>query len=182
MAFGSIADILYQWEYIGVFDFLLPFLLMFAIVYGILSSTRFFGQNKGVHVVIAFAVGLISLRYQGFLSPFLTELFPRLGIGVAILLTVLILIGMFIAEDQTKYWSWGLAAVGALIAIVVIYQTFGSLGFGFLGNSNSDFVGFVLLGVLLVGVIVAVAASGSDRHHNPEKGKAVLLPWKNWEH
>jgi hypothetical protein len=179
MVFGSLADILYQWDYLGVFDFLLPFLLVFAIVYGILSSTKFFGTNRGVYVIIAVVIGLLALRYQFFFSSFLSELFPRLGIGISILLALLILVGMFIAEDETRYWGWGLAAIGVIIAIVVVYQSFNVLGYGIVGGIGSDFVGFILLGVLLIGVIIAVAASGGDKKNRKDKGgKAVLLPWR----
>ena len=85
MAFGSIADIFYQWEFLGVFDFILPFLLVFAIVYGILASTQILGDNKGIAIIIAVVIGLMSLRYQFFFSSFLSEIFPRLGIGLTIM-------------------------------------------------------------------------------------------------
>jgi hypothetical protein len=158
MAYTSIADVLYQWESIGVFEFLLPFLLIFAIVFGILSSTRFIGDNKGVYVIISFAIGLLSLRWRGYVSTFMTELFPRLGIGLAVLLAVMILVGLFIAEDETRYWGWGLAAIGFIIAIMVVYQTFDVLGFTW-GYGN-DMFGLVILAILLIGVIIAVAAGG----------------------
>ena len=144
-----------------MFDFLLPFLLVFAIVYGILSSTKFMGENKGVYLIVAFVIGVLSLRYQYFFSSFLSELFPRLGIGLAVILTVMILVGLFIAREETRYWGYGLAAIGVIIAIVVIYQSFVATGNGFIGGLNSDFVGFIILGVLLIGLIIAVAVSGS---------------------
>jgi len=175
MVFGSIADIFLQWDYIGVFDFVLPFLLVFAIVFGIISSTKFLGSNRGVHVVIALVIGLMSLRYQGFLSGFLSELFPRLGIGIAVLLTVMILVGAFIAKDEARYWGYGLSALAVIIAVVVIYQSFDSLGLIFGSGFDSETVGFIILGLLIVGLIVAVTVSRSestDKH----KGKAIFLP------
>lgn len=172
MAFGSLADILFQWDRIGVFDFILPMLLVFAVVYGILASTKFFGANKGVHIIIALAISLMSLRYQYFLSSFLTELFPRLGIGLAIVLAILILVGMFIDEEDTRYWGYGLAALGAVIGIVIVLQSFDRLGYVFGGYLGEDLIGYIILGLLLVGVIIAVAVSGSNSHRG---GKAKLL-------
>ncbi|MFH1425800.1 MAG: hypothetical protein ABIG28_03695 [archaeon] len=159
MVFGSIADIFFQWEYYGVFDFVLPFLLVFAIVFGILTATNIMGHNKGVAVIIAFVIGLMSLRWQGFFSTFLSELFPRLGIGIAVLLSLLILVGLFIAQKERRYWGYGLAAIGVIIFIVILYQTFSNLGWYF-GGYGSESVGFIVLAVLIVGVIIAVAASG----------------------
>jgi len=50
MPFGyyNIADVMISWEQMGVFDYLLPFLLVFAIVYGILTTTKFLGTEKPV--------------------------------------------------------------------------------------------------------------------------------------
>ena len=149
MVFGSIADIIYQWEYLGVFDFILPFLLIFAIVFGILSSTKFLGDNKSVYLIIAFVIGLMSLRYQYFFSAFLSELFPRLGIGVAVLFVILILVGLFIAKDESRYWGYGLATIGLTIAIIILYQTFERMGWYATGYFGSDSVGFIILAVLI---------------------------------
>ncbi|MEK6854968.1 MAG: hypothetical protein AABX73_01985 [Nanoarchaeota archaeon] len=177
--FGGLQDILFQWESLGVFDFLLPFLLIFAVVFGILSSTRWLGDNNGVYVIIATVIGLISLRYQYFLSEFLSELFPRLGIGVAILLVLLILIGIFVSEDETRYWGWGLGALGGVIAIIVIWQTFDRLGYHttFFGT---DTAGLIILAVLLIGIIIAIGASGKRGPGDKSKGRSVLLPWRDF--
>jgi len=175
MVFGSIADIFLQWEYMGVFDFVLPFLLVFAIVFGIISSTKFLGDNKGVHVVISLVIGLMSLRYQVFLSSFLSELFPCLGIGIAIMLAILILVGMFIAKDESRYWGYGLAALAVIIAIVVVYQSFDGLGLIYSSGFNSETVGFIILGLLIIGLIIAVTVSRSEST-DKDKGKALFLP------
>jgi len=177
--YGSLQNIFYQWEYMGVFDYLLPFLLVFAVVFGILSSTKFLGKNRAVYVIIAVVIGLLTLRWQFFFSEFLAEIFPRLGIGLAVILTLLILVGMFIAEDETRYWGWGLATIGALVAIIIFYQTFDRLGYTTWGFGG-DTAGLIVLAILLVGVIIAVAASGGRKgERDKEYGKSIWLPWVN---
>jgi len=174
--YSSLQDIFYQWEYMGVFDYILPFLLVFAVVFGILSSTKFLGKNNAVYVIIAIVIGLLALRWQFFFSTFLAEIFPRLGIGLAVILTLLILVGMFIAEDETRYWGWGLAAIGFIIALIIVYQTFDNLGYSSWGFGN-DTAGLIILAVLLIGVIIAVAASGKrsgERTHG--YGQTMFLP------
>lgn len=162
MVTTSIADLFFQWETLGVFDYLLPFLLVFAIVFGILSTTKVLGHNKGILVIIALVIGLMSLRWQFFLSDFLSELFPRLGIGIAVLLTILILVGLFINEKEQKYWGYGLAALGFIIALVVLQQTGNRLGWTWIGT-GSDNIGFIILAILIIGIIIAVAASGGGK-------------------
>jgi len=176
MQYGSIADVFYQWEYLGVFDFLLPFLLVFAIVHGILTSTRILSENKGISVIIAFVIGMLSIRYQYFFSSFLAEIFPRLGIGLTVLLSLMILVGLFIAEDEQKYWGYGLASVGVLIAIIIFYQTASNLGWAWAGGVGGDSVGLIILAILIVGVIIAVAVGGGGGGSRGSSGKAV---WKS---
>ncbi len=172
MAFGSMADILFQWETMGVFDFALPFLLVFVIVYGILTSTKFFGDKNGVYVIIALVIGLMALRYDYFFSAFLSELFPRLGVGLAILLTILILVGVFIG-DKDNYWRYILMAIGAVIAIAVLWQVSERMGFNLTNTYGGESVGWLLFGVLMIGAIIAVIISGQK-----DKGpKNITVKW-----
>ena len=155
----SIQDVIYQLENVGVFEILLPFFLIFAVVFGILSYMRIFGDNRGVHIVIAFVVGLMAVRLPYF-NQFYRELFPRLGVGVTILLAVLILVGLFITKRNRGGIFIGLLAIGAVVAIVVIYEAFDYLGFT--SYSGSDAVGWIIAAVIFIGIIIAVAASTGE--------------------
>ena len=163
MAFGSMADILFQWDNMGVFDFALPFLLVFVIVYGILTSFRPFGKNNGVYVIIGLVIALMSLRYSDILfTEFLSELFPRLGVGLAVLLSILLLVGLFIG-DKDNYWRYILLAIGAVIAIAVLWQATEAMGWSWTGAYGDESIGWLLFGVLIVGAIVAVIVSGRSK-------------------
>ena len=161
-----------MWENFGVFNYLLPFLLMFAIVFGILQYLKIFGDNRMVHVVIAFVVGLLAIRWTqgGMLNRFYEELFPRLGIGVTVLLLIIILVGLFIPEEEVGYWMYGLGAIGVAIAVVVLVQTFGILGWSY-GVINGDIVAWVILGILIIGLVIAVAVSSGKRNSSEHEKK-----------
>ena len=94
MAF-TIADILNQWQTAGVFDYILPFLLIFSVVFGILASTNILGKQKGVNVIVSLVVGLLALRL-GFVQLFFAQIFPRLGVGIGVILALLILAVLFV--------------------------------------------------------------------------------------
>ena len=156
----SLYDLLNQWQSIGIFDLLLPFLLIFAIIFGILSATNILGSNRGVHVIIALVIAAMSLRL-GFVSQFSTELFPRLGVGIIIVLALLILVGLFIAQDEARYWFWGLGAIGVIVFLVVIAKSGDAFGWGWGNYATQDVIGWVVLAVGIIGVIIAIATSGS---------------------
>lgn len=174
----SIDTILWQMESVGVFTYLLPFLLIFALVYGILSVTKIAGTQKGIHVIIALVVGMMAIRL-GFTQDFFAEIFPRLGVGLAILLSIMILVGLFIPKEEFRYWGWGLAAIGVVIAIIIVTQSFDRLGFmGF--GAWDDYVGYIIGAVLLVGVIIAIAAGG-EKTSSGQTQAVTVGPWRKEE-
>ena len=177
---ASIDTILYQLEAIGVFNYLLPVLLVFALTYGILSTTKIAGTQRGIHTVIAFVIGLMAIRL-GFTQDFFSQIFPRLGIGLAVLLSILILVGLFVPKQEFRYWGWGLGAIGVTIAIIIITQSFDALGW--IGYSLwSDYVGYIIGGVLLIGLIIAIAAGGGkDEEHRGEPVQVTYGPWRKNE-
>lgn len=150
---GSIGNILNKWAEYGFFDYLLPFLIIFALINGLLNQTKLFQENKSVNAIIAVAVGLISLQF-GFVSAFFSEIFPRLGVGLAIILVLLIVMGIFLpAEGWMTYTLFG---VGVIILAVILIQTAGALGWA--GGSwwyenwqeVAWIVGFVVLLIIIV--------------------------------
>lgn len=157
----TIADILNQWQTLGVFDYVLPFLLIFTVIFGILEATNIVGKNKGVHVLIALVIGLLALR-TGLVQTFFGELFPKLGVGLAVILALLIITGLFINSKEAKYWMWGIAAVGMIIWIIILVSSFDTVGW--FGGSGffEDSAGLIIGAVLLLGVIIAVVASKSE--------------------
>ena len=119
VAFGSsIGDILNTWADLGVFAYALPFLLVFALVFGILWKSKILGDNRGVVVVIALTVGLLSLQYDK-VPQFFAKIYPYAGMGMSILLVALIMLGLFAKPDE-KWFTITFASIGGLIALIVI--------------------------------------------------------------
>jgi len=167
MQIGGIQDLFSYWESYGVYDFLLPFLLIFAIIYGVLSYTRIFANNKGLHVIVAIVIALMAVRF-GFFTGFYAEIFPRLGIGITILLVLMILMGLFFGDKSKEIWAWILIVVALVIGIVILYQSFDVLGWiNNYGYSGSTFVAWIITAVLLIGVIVAVVMGNLEPSSKP---------------
>ena len=95
---GDVTSMLNYWADIGVFAYILPFLLIFAVVYGILSKINILGEqgkNKGVNAVISVAVGLLALQFD-YVPHFFSMIFPYAGMGISVLLVALILANLFL--------------------------------------------------------------------------------------
>lgn len=118
-------DLIYSWEYAGVFDFLLPFLLMFAVVFAILQNSRVLGDNRGVNILISLVLGLFVIRFP-FVSEFFSVIFANLGIALAGLVVFVILLGLFVNEQNRDTWMktafWTAVGVIAIVVIASINQ------------------------------------------------------------
>jgi hypothetical protein len=154
MAYGStIGDILYTWADFGVFAYLLPFLMIFAIVYGILSKTGLLGKNKGVDATIALAVGLLALQ-SGYVTNFYAMIFPYTGMAIAVLLVALILMGLTGKEDilWIKYIWFGIGAISFIFVLIYSFSDFTWFnmggGYGFSNAMPAIIALAILLGVM----------------------------------
>ncbi|MCH7567861.1 MAG: hypothetical protein IIA87_00395 [Nanoarchaeota archaeon] len=148
---------------LGLFDFILPFLLIFAVIFGVLSYMKMFGDNRGVNVLIALVIGLLAVRWQVY-TDFLNIISPKLGIGLVILLILVILIGLFVPKGAKATVGWILVSIGFIIFLVIMAQTYEILSPGYGGGFlTEDLAGYLILVALLVGVVVAVVVGGGSK-------------------
>jgi len=173
-------------EYWGLSDILVPFLLVFTVVFAILENIKLL-PAKRFHVVIALAMAL------GVIIPHLTNTYPAeadvvniinqslpsIGVIVIGILMALLLIGTFGWEYTGGKVFPNLIALGAFVVVLYIFgRSAGWFQYGFL-----DWVYFsiapetwTLLTVLLVfGLIVYfVVADEGEPEGEPSAGKKGL--------
>jgi len=150
-----IGDILYIWADFGVFAYLLPFLMIFAIVYGVLSKSEFLGPNKGVNATIALAVGLLALQ-SNYVSNFFAVIFPYTGLAISVLLVALILMGLMGKEiSWIKYVWFFIGAISFIFVLVYSFSNWSWYGYGGygIGQSMPAIIAFALL-LALMGLII----------------------------
>lgn len=160
---GDIGNLLSYWEQMGFFSYVLPFLLIFALVFGILTKTKIF-DNKAVNGILALVIGLLALQFD-FVPVFFSEIFPRVGVGLAVILALLILAGLFF-DPNSKHLNWMLFGVGVIIFLVVLFQTFDWVGWypGFwLYDIFYNWPGVVSVIIVLVIIGIIVGAGGSKK-------------------
>ncbi len=108
---------------VGIFDVFLPFILLFAVIYGILERIKLFGTDKkasNINSVIAFAISFIAIS-SGWLVPSLQKFLPYVGLGSVIILVFMLFLPIFLGGYESAIKStWfkvsGVALGGAVMA------------------------------------------------------------------
>ena len=149
---------------LGIYDVVLPFLLVFAVVFGILHKSQVIGDHKGINLVVSLSIGLLAITSYTF-RVFFRDLFPMAGIGIAILLVGLILTGLFYNGDD-KWWKTTFFVIAMLIGIIIVFSALTSYSQWGLGSwwwreyLSSIIVGAVVIGLMLL-VVLATRNSSS---------------------
>ncbi|MBI2044152.1 hypothetical protein HYT24_02200 [Candidatus Pacearchaeota archaeon] len=160
---GNFGDLLMYLEQMSFFTLVLPFLLIFVIIFGVLSKIRVLGDNNAINAVIAVAVGLMALQF-GFVTNFFAQIFPRLGMWLAVILVIIIVLGLVNKEAK---WPVGLMIlIAGVIAAIVIGTSFNEpfLDYG-IPNWLADNAGW-LLPVIVIGGVIAWAWGSTKPEKN----------------
>ncbi|MFH0711620.1 MAG: hypothetical protein V1889_00675 [archaeon] len=151
-------------------EMLLPFLLVFVVVFAILQKSKILGEGKAqIDAMVALVIGLILIGVPG-PREIVVGIMPWLAVGVAVILVFMILYG-FVAGDLSKAPNWMKISFGILAGLftlgVVLYITglWGIIEGWFSGGESSDIWMNVLMVVLIIGAM-AVAVFGGKRRGN----------------
>ncbi len=147
--------------------FILPFLLIFFVVYAILQRTKVFGDDVSqVNALIAFVIGLIFVGVA-FPKEVVENLILFMTVALIVVFVFLILWG-FVSGQPLKIESTGLRWFsGIVIAVVVVIAVLWASGiqggvFDFLfGQSWSGTFWTNVLFIVLVGIALAVIVRSS---------------------
>ena len=159
MAVG-ITEVLNLWAELGVFSYVLPFLLIFAVVFAILKKTKILGEdNNAINAIIAIAIGLLALL-NDHVPIFFENIFPKFGIGLSIFLVLIILLGFFYHPtkdgEHPMKWIGYLTGIGVVIWALTSWDDWGLAGYGISGWLADYFWSLIILAALIT-VIVVVA-------------------------
>lgn len=180
---ATIADVVTNLQNVGIFQFFLPFIILFAIFYGMLTKTRIFGNPKEdagvnkINAVISFAAAAFIMLYPAtstavfdltdYLANFIGgSLIYFLGIIVAMI--TFFMIATPLSGGETKPFARA-GTVAAIVAVVLVLALFLSSGGtqifpGLNVNLSNIFVGGLFVGVdpsvlalVIVLLVMAVA-------------------------
>tara|TARA_Y100000310_G_C20598340_1_gene771681 strand:- start:322 stop:882 length:561 start_codon:yes stop_codon:yes gene_type:complete len=164
----------------GFFDVVLPFLLIFTIVFGILEKTRIFGTEdyngtavpkKNLNAMIAFVIAFFFITAAEIVTS-IQESLPLVALILIAIISFLMLLGTF-ASSETEFkffdamgdgWKLGLAIVFIITIVLIFFHSFGWLEFFydyFAGIGSDVFIMVVFVGIT-AGIIAFVFKGGSS--------------------
>ena len=155
-----------------VAKFILPFLLIFFILFAILEKTKVLGDNKHqLNTFVSFVVGLI----------FVGAVFPKEVVGNLILFLTVAMIVVFVAlllwgfvSGKTEIEGWVKKLAGIVLVAAVIIAIFWAVGLRveFLNNfidflfysawSGTFWTNVVFVGVVAIAIAVVLGGTKSS--------------------
>jgi len=174
-ALGSALDFLTDF---GFFDVILPFLLVFTIVFAILEKTKIFGVDKiddkeypkkNINAMVAFVIGFFVVATKEVVEALKFSL-PNVALTLIIVVCFMMLAGSFMGDEEFSFkkrkgWVIFLTLVMFLAVILIFLNAFGWLEpivDYVMNNTGSVVVPLVLL-VVVVGTILFVVGGGSPK-------------------
>ncbi|MBI2144901.1 hypothetical protein HYU18_01120 [Candidatus Woesearchaeota archaeon] len=124
----NVPDFLVQLEQFGLLDAVIPFILIFAIVFTVSKTAKVLGENKSVHMVVALSLALLVVipHITGTYPPgrdvvnIINNALPNVSLVIVIIIAALIMTGLFTKPGETSFLQggfFGFVAVGAIIYI-----------------------------------------------------------------
>ncbi len=148
-------------------EIILPFLLVFTVIFAILEKTKILGDDKKqIDAIVGFVIGLLLVVVEPARNV-VVGLMPILAIFVVSLLVFLIIYGFAKGGEDVKINGKYIGVVVILavvvisISLLVLTGHWDSLVNFFKNNTNSNIISNVIFVLIIIGAIVAVVAPKS---------------------
>jgi len=165
---------------LGVYDVILPFLLVFTIVFAILEKTKIFGVDKStgqelgkknINAMVAFVIAFLviaSTKLVGVINEVMANVVLLIILGICFLLLVGVFFGdkEFNSMKELPVLTQLLIYVMAIGLVVIFLNALGWLQFilDIFDNINADWAASLIFIVVIIGFILWIT-------HTPEKKK-----------
>ena len=151
----------------------LPFLLVFVLVYAVLQKSKILGdEKKQINAIVSLVIGLIVISFSNYVG-IIVNLIPILAVGLVIILVFLLLWGIvFVGGEEFKVPGWvrmgfgGLAFIAILIASLIFTGAWDYFK-DYLSGDSTLFTNIIFL--VIVGIAIAVVVGFGGK--GGEKGK-----------
>ena len=155
-------------------EMLLPFLLIFVVVFAILQKSKILGESKAqIDAMVALVVGLLLIGVAG-PREIIVGIMPWMAVGIAVILVFMILYG-FVAGDlsgsNVPKWmkiTFGILAGLFTLAVVLYISGLGEILLEWFSLSGSGDIWMNVLMIALVFGAMAFAIWGGKKKENSD--------------
>jgi len=148
---------------------ILPFLLVFTIVFAILQKSEILGKGKKqIDAITSLVIGLLVISF-GQAVGIIVQLIPFLAVSLVILLVFLLLLGSFQKEGKfeihtsIKVVLTIIISIAVIVAILMITGAWDNISDFIFLNAGSGFILNVVFVIIVIGAIVAVILGGGKK-------------------
>ena len=151
-------------------ELVLPFLLVFTIVFAILQKTKILGDGKKqIDAIVALVVGLITISF-GYATGIIISLVPFLAVVAVIILVFMMLYGMVYADGKFEMHRGLKITFGIVVGLAVIAAVMVATGawnfvydLFFFESDGSLVTNIVFLVVVIVAIVAVVWQGKGDK-------------------
>lgn len=180
MVFESIdfRSIISDLESAGLYDILLPFFLVFTVIFGILEKISIFGKDSHkLNIIIAMVIGFLMVRNDT-LVRLMNSFLPNVSMFVIAIVGFLIILGIFGVKADT--WGGGLLFIGVIVGLIGVLWALSSAaeeeGIDWLPEwmdlTSSDVGILAVVGTILI-AIWFIASKKNDRNMGSDFLKGI---------
>ena len=173
--FGNFIQLLVS---LGVVDVLLPFILIFTVVFAILEKSKIIGNGaKNVNIMISLVISLLVVTphvmgtYSGVdLVTAINTVIPKVSFWIVLVVMALLLVGAFGGSWDASSASW-VPPVAFGIVFLIFGNAAGWFNIAWLKNIDPQLITLLVIVAVFVGVVVFV--STGDGENPGEVAKSI---------
>ena len=150
-----------------VVEIILPFLLVFTVVFAVLQKSKVLGDGKKqVDAIVALVIGLLVVSFAS-ATGLIVRLIPFMAVSLVVILVFMVIWGMFWKEGDFDIgkgpkMAAGIVALIAVIIAVLVFTGFWQNIADLFTNGSSLMANVVIVIVVVVAIIVVLSGAGKS--------------------
>jgi hypothetical protein len=149
--------------------YVLPFVLVFTVVFAILQKSGILGKDKKqIDAIVALVIGLVTISFANAVG-IITSLLPFMAVAIVIILIFLILIAMmsvsggeFELPKALKNTLIGLVSIAVVIAVMIATGAWNYVLDKWFYGTGEGLANFIFITAVLVAVAFVVWPKKKD--------------------
>ncbi len=172
----------------GLTDVMLPFLLIFVVIFALMAKTRVLGEDKKKYnLVVALVIGLLVVIPHvldvypegGDVVDIMNTALPQVSLIAVAVIMLLILIGLF--GGEAKWMGSSLSGWIAIVSLIIILIIFGGAA-GWWANWSwfDDFFGAETVAIIVMILVFAIIVWWITRGEGKETEANAMSQVGKW--